>query len=212
MHPSGRVLPVGIAQPMQSCELEQKRQQGGAEEPGLAPLWKGGVEEGKKAGLRSTSNSVEEEEDDVQKVMSQIDKDMSSSDSESDSSSDNENRMEPVQQQSVDRQYGNETDRPSSAPLDMTRTLSDVTPSLAVAPDLPAGKRLHVFLSHSTGDQLAVKRSVVVPLRDVHKMQVVACYHCMEGQQYNDKHIERAMTESCVVVVALSPTYLESQR
>lgn len=222
VHPSGRVLPVGIAQPMQSCELEQKRQQqsGGdsADETDHTSLWKGGgVGEGKRVATThpSTSSSVEEEEEeeDVQKVMSQIETDMSSSDSDSDSSSDDDNRMESLLQQSVDHRYGNETERLPRPPVEMGRTSSDgAPPSVTSIPDLPVGKKLHVFLSHSTGDQQAVKKSIVVPLREVHRLQVVACYHCMEGQQYNDKHIERAMVESCVVVIAISPSYLGSPR
>ena len=223
MHPSGRVLPVGIAQPIQSYEHDPRQT---TEWDSTKPSWREtGGEGGKMEPLqtkgchRSTSSSVDiDDEADVQKVVSELDSD--SSDSESDSSSDDGSGMEPSQQQSMKQQYGNETiaqpvKAKGGALSRVTRTPSTASFSGIPAPtrpSLPAGKKLHVFLSHSTGDQLAVKGSIVVPLRESHAMQVVACYHCMEGKHYNDKHIEQAMGESCVIVVALSPSYVDSQR
>ena len=149
------------------------------------------------------SSSVEvDEEADVQKVISEIE---SSSDSDSDSSSDS--GMESG------RQYGNEVKTDDLRGPQMTRTMSAASLPLASEQALlPPGRKHHVFLSHSTGDQQAVKGNMVAPLRDGYGMKVVACYHCMEGKNYNDRHIEQAMTESCVVVVAISPSYLDSLR
>ena len=231
MHPSGRVLPVGIAQPIQSYEPEPKDPRQTTEwdcTTNIKPPWREEGGEGDetepfetKGCHQSTSSSVGiDDEADVQKVVSELDSDLQSSDSESDSSSDEGSRMEPSLQQNVKQQYGNETiAQPVKA---KGRVVSHVTrpsstASLSVTavptrPTLPAGKKFHVFLSHSTGDQLAVKGSIVVPLRETHTMQVVACYHCMEGKNYNDKHIEQAMGESCVIVTAISPSYVDSQR
>lgn len=170
----------------------------------------------------SSSTSVEVEED-VQKAMSQMETE-SSSESDSESSTedgDDDNGMELSQQPDVKPQYGNETKSAQSfktkaaTAAQMMRTSSSASLPPMAAPSgytLPPGKKLHVFLSHSTGDQNAVKGNIVVPLRETHHMQVIACYHCMEDKQYNDRHIQRAMSESCVVVLALSPSYLDSQR
>lgn len=223
-HPSGRVIPVGIAQPIQSCEHEQ-REPLAAEwdcKTDAKPSWREG-EGGEMDPIRakgyhqstSSSTSVEVEED-VQKAMSQMD-DESSSESDSESSTDDDDGMEPNQQQNVKSQYGNETKSAQSfqtattAQITRTSSSTSLVPALS-GPTVPTSKKLHVFLSHSTGDQNAVKGNIVIHLRDRHHMQVIACYHCMEGKQYNDRHIQRAMAESFVVVVALSPSYLESQR
>ncbi len=81
-------------------------------------------------------------------------------------------------------------------------------------PSLPPGKKFHVFVSHSTGDQQWVREAVVVPLREPpHGLQVAACYHFMpNNSRYNDRAIRSSMAESCVVLVGLSPAYLHSQR
>ena len=224
-HPSGRVLPVGIAQPIQSYEHEPKDSRQTTEWDSTKPSWR---EEGGEGGdmgpfetkgyHQSTSSSADiDDEADVQKVVSELDSD--SSDSESDSSSD-DSGMEPNQQQNMKQQYENEAiaqpvKTKGGALSRVTRIPSTASLSgipVPTRPSLPANKKFHVFLSHSTGDQLAVKGNIVVPLRETHAMQVVACYHCMEGKHYNDKHIEQAMGESCLIVVALSPSYVDSQR
>lgn len=226
------MIPVGIAQPIQSRGNEQKEC--------LAAEWdcktdaKPSCSEGEggeteplrtKGYHQSTSSSTSVEvEEDVQKAMSQMETE-SSSESDSESSTedgdDDDDGMESSQQPDVKSQYGNEPKSAQSfktkgaTAAQMMRTSSTASLPPMSAPSgytLPPGKKLHVFLSHSTGDQNAVKGSIVVPLRETYHMQVIACYHCMEDKQYNDKHIQRAMAESCVVVVALSPSYLDSQR
>lgn len=220
------MIPVGIAQPIQSWESEQKDLAAEWEcKTDAKPLCSEG-EGGETGPLRtkgyhqstSSSSNVEVEED-VQKAMSQMETE-SSSDSESSIEDGDDDGMEPSQQLDVEPQYGNQTKAAQSfkakgAAAQIMRSSS--TASLPPMPvpsghTLPPGKKLHVFLSHSTGDQNSVKGNIVVPLRETHHMQVIACYHCMEDKQYNDKHIQQAMGESCVVVVALSPSYLDSQR
>ena len=223
VHPSGRILPVGIAQPIQSQSVEQRGTQyhdspWASEKTDSAGTtgWKEGGGEGgqtgplvTKPGQRSAAVAVDDEAA-VREVMSQLETDLSSSDSDSDSSSNNEDAdgMDSGLKESLSEGY-------SAGSIAQSLTVPPSSSSLASQPpraSLPASKRHHVFLSHSTGDQLAVKTGIIVPLRDSHSLQVVASYHCMEGNQYNDKHIEKAMAEGCVVVLALSPSYLESPR
>lgn len=224
MHPSGRVLPVGIAQPIQSREHEEKDPM--ADWTDIKPCWKEGeggeTDPFQTKGCHQSTSSSADVDAAVQKVMSQLKSDLSSSGTDSSSSTDDDDDgMESGQQQNKKQQYGIETRNivqsiktkgSTSAQLARTSPSTSLPPIAVLGSSIPPGKKLHVFLSHSTGDQYAVKGNIVVPLREAHGMQVVACYHCMEGPQYNDKHIERAMAESCVVVVALSPSYLESQR
>ena len=209
MHPSGRILPVGIAQPMQSRGQEQQRDDNimmdSNEKTDSGVFWKeedddsGSLETKPEQQKLSVTVDAEEDELAVQEMIDQINTDLSSSDSDSDSSSNDED------------QAGMESGQNTTNIRHKTLGEASLAPP-PTQPTLPINKRHHVFVSHSTGDQLAVKVGVVVPLRDIHKMQVVACYHCMENKQYNDKHISRAMTESCVVVLAISPSYLDSQR
>ena len=219
MHPSGRMLPVGIAQPMQSLELDLRDPQPVADWEGKPrPLWKdeGEGEESESEPLETKPDHQAtegggdvDEEVAVQEVLSQLNADLSSSDSAPSSDDDSEGGMEPNQHHPAN-QYQNETESLGRASAEPNRTplFHEVSGT-----QLPPEKKHHVFLSHSTGDQAAVKNSIVVPLRECRGIKVVACYHCMEhGLQYNDKFIERAMSESCVIVVGLSPSYLESQR
>ena len=78
---------------------------------------------------------------------------------------------------------------------------------------LPPGKKYHVFVSHSTGDQQWARNSIIVPLRDTHGLQVKACYHFMpDTSRYDDRAIQNGMRESCVVCIGLTPGYLSSPR
>lgn len=77
---------------------------------------------------------------------------------------------------------------------------------------LPPGKKFHLFVSHSTSDKDFVREGVIVPLRNKHR-EVLACYHCMpDANCFDDKLINKAMTESCAVMVCISGAYLNSQR
>ena len=95
MHPSGRVLPLGIAQPIQSQELEQKGSLADWDSKSDLKLsWGEGEEEGcgasqQTAGYEQSSSDSGgvEEEAMVQTVMRQLESDSSSSESDSDSSS-----------------------------------------------------------------------------------------------------------------------------
>ena len=219
IHPSGRMLPVGIAQPIQSREEPRDMQPQTLEKS--RPLWKdeGGGEVGEtgpleaKLGHHRAREGVEtDDETAVQEVISQINTGISSSDSSSSSSDDDndeeDGRMEPGQLQNQNLRYQNETTNVTEP-----ETGSNQTQLPQEQTGLPGDKKHHLFLSHSTGDQAAVKNDIVVPLRERQGLKVVACYHCMvQGNQYNDRHIERAMSESCVVLVGLSPSYLDSQR
>ncbi len=69
-----------------------------------------------------------------------------------------------------------------------------------------------VFVSHSTSDHLWVRGNIVVPLREL-KIPVAASYHFMpDASRYDDKAIHGAMADSCMVLIALSPGYLNSGR
>ena len=206
------MLPVGIAQPMQSRELDQPV---GEWEGKTRALWKE-EGEGDETGAMETkpshlSSDVEDEEA-VQKVTNQLDT-LSSSESTPSSDEEEEEDEDESLQPLPTPQYQSE---PEDTHKSTTKDLRKLPPSshedLATT-DLPPGRNHHVFVSHSTGDQAVVKNRIVVPLREMQGLKVVACYHCMEqSSQYNDKYIQRAMRESCVVVVGLSPSYLESQR
>lgn len=218
---------MGIAQPIQNCEHEQ-RELLAAEwdcKTDAKPSWREG-EGGEMDPIRtkgyhqstSSGTSVEVEED-VQKAMSQMEAESSESESESSTDGDDDDGMEPSQHQNVKAQYGNETKSAQSFKCSTTAQIARTSSAASLppvpvpsGPSVPASKKLHVFLSHSTGDQNAVKGNIVIPLREIHHMQVIACYHCMEDKHYNDRHIQRAMAESYVVLVALSPSYLDSQR
>ena len=193
LHPSGRMLPVGIAQPMQSRDHEQREPLSDWDyKTDTKPTWEGEGEGDKTNPLQttvhhqSTSSSVDvDEEVTVQKVMSQMESDSSiSSDSDSDSDSSSDDGRTEVGQQHVKQQYGNVTvdtaqsikDPQKHASAQMMRKSSSA--SLGPVPvsevGIPAGKKHHVFLSHSTGDQQAVKGNIVVPLRESYSMQVTA--------------------------------------
>ena len=78
---------------------------------------------------------------------------------------------------------------------------------------LPPRKKFHLFVSHSTSDKDFVREAVIVPLRDKHKLEVLACYHCMpDANHFDDKTINKAMNESCVILVGISTAYVNSQR
>ena len=223
MHPSGRILPVGIAQPMQSRDLDSRDPQPVADWEGKTrPVWKDegegvGDETGTLETKPSRPSTDVEDEASVQEVMSQLNTGLSSFESnasseEEEEDDENDDEMDSRQQPTLVPQYRNETeDTYGSTAGGERKTLSSHEEFGVI--DLPPGRKHHVFVSHSTGDQAVVKNAIVVSLREVQGMKVVACYHCMEkGSQYNDKHIQRAMAESCVVVVGLSPSYLDSQR
>ena len=221
MHPSGRILPVGIAQPMQSRDLDSRDPQPVADWEGKTrPVWKDegegvGDETGTLETKPSRPSTDVEDEASVQEVMSQLNTGLSSFESNASSEEEddeNDGEMDSRQQPTLVPQYRNETeDTYGSTAGGERKTLSSHEEFGVI--DLPPGRKHHVFVSHSTGDQAVVKNGIVVSLREAQGMKVVACYHCMEkGSQYNDKHIQRAMAESCVVVVGLSPSYLDSQR
>lgn len=94
-----------------------------------------------------------------------------------------------------------------------TREPSSLHPD-PVLPSLPPRMKYHVFVSHSTGDRQWARESIVVPLREPpHNLQVTACYHFMpDSRLYNDRAIRSCMADSCVVLVGLSPAYINSQR
>ena len=78
---------------------------------------------------------------------------------------------------------------------------------------LPWGRKWLVFLSHSTSDKPWVRQHLLVPLRDTMGTPVTASYHYMpDPSRYDDKAIQKNMTNSCLIVIALSPSYVSSER
>lgn len=79
---------------------------------------------------------------------------------------------------------------------------------------LPPGKNWHLFVSHSTSSQDWASAKIVAQLRGPpHHMKVAACYESMpDSSRYDDKEIQSRMRESCVVLIALTQSYLNSQR
>ena len=79
---------------------------------------------------------------------------------------------------------------------------------------LPKGKHWHVFVSHSTADQQWVKENVIIPLRDKPDYkEAVSCSDFMpDSTKYNDQAIHDAMTKSCVILLSLTPAYINSVR
>ena len=70
-----------------------------------------------------------------------------------------------------------------------------------------------MFLSHSTSDQPWVREHLLVPLRDTMGIPVTASYHHMpDPSQYDDKAIQKSMANSCLIIIALSPAYVSSER
>lgn len=77
---------------------------------------------------------------------------------------------------------------------------------------VPGGRKWVVFISHSTGDQALVRNTILVPLREL-QIPVAGSYHYMHsGNVYNNDEIRRAMADSCMVIIALSPSYVASSR
>ena len=79
---------------------------------------------------------------------------------------------------------------------------------------LPVGKKWIVFVSHSTADKVWARERVVVPLRDPpYKKKVAASYHFMpDPSKYDDSGILKDMEKSCVIIIGLSNSYLNSGR
>ena len=79
---------------------------------------------------------------------------------------------------------------------------------------MPDHKKWHLFVSHSTSSQDWARDEVVARLTSApHRMRVAACYQSMpDRSRYNDKEIQSRMRESCVIMVALTPLYLQSGR
>ena len=72
----------------------------------------------------------------------------------------------------------------------------------------------HLFVSHSTSNQDWAQAEMVARLSGPsHLMRVAACYQSMpDDSRYNDKEIHSNMRESCVILIALTPSYLKSGR
>ena len=79
---------------------------------------------------------------------------------------------------------------------------------------LPDNKKWHLFVSHSTSSQDWARDEVIARLTSApHRMRVAACYQSMpDTSRYDIKEIQSRMRESCVIVIALSPQYLNSGR
>ena len=87
-------------------------------------------------------------------------------------------------------------------------------PSASGALPLPANLTWHLFVSHSTSNQDWARTEIVDKLSSPpHHMRVAACYQSMpDSSRYDDKEIHTRMRESCVVLIALTPSYLKSGR
>ena len=80
-------------------------------------------------------------------------------------------------------------------------------------PPLPGGKCWHIFISHSTSDQQWVHKSLIMPLKNEPERKVTASYHFMpDSSCYDDDKIQKAMRESCVIIISLSQKYIDSSR
>ncbi len=87
-----------------------------------------------------------------------------------------------------------------------------LNPSPTGSTGLPGGRQFVVFISHSTGDQAWVRNTLLLPLREL-QIPAVASYHFMSNHgDYDNVMIRKAMTDSCMVIIALSPSYLPSSR
>lgn len=79
---------------------------------------------------------------------------------------------------------------------------------------LPHNKKWHLFVSHSTSSEHWARKEIVAKLSGPpHHMRVAACYQSMpDSSRYDDKEIRTRMRESCVVLIAITPSYLISGR
>lgn len=105
--------------------------------------------------------------------------------------------------QQVERDYGER---------DNQRLLKNTeTERRKYALPLPNGKKFHVFLTHSTSDQDWAESCIVSPLSSMWRVR--ACYQLMpDTTRYDDREIVACMTQSCVIIIGLSPSYLKSGR
>ena len=78
---------------------------------------------------------------------------------------------------------------------------------------LPHNKQWHVFVSHSTGDTPTVEKELISPLRDhPHYLKVASSSNFMVDTSYNNDEIKEAIKRSCVLILAISPSYVHSDR
>ncbi len=81
---------------------------------------------------------------------------------------------------------------------------------LSAMVEVPEGKRCHAFISHSTSDRTWAE-NMVGDLSSNWKVR--ACYEFMpDPSRYEDNDILAYMRFSCVIIVAISPAYLHSNR
>ena len=86
------------------------------------------------------------------------------------------------------------------------------SPGLAPPPWLFPGFRWHVFVTHSTSDRAWTERTLLAPLREAGLRATASGQFMPDASHYDDKAIQTAMGESCVVMVAISKAYNKSPR
>lgn len=81
-----------------------------------------------------------------------------------------------------------------------------------IAVFLPAGKKWHMFVSHSTSDVELVKNVIIEQYEDSTRRVCASCSFMTKDQVYVNTDIKSAMNESCVIMVAISEPYINSGR
>ena len=81
--------------------------------------------------------------------------------------------------------------------------------------NLPYNKDYHVFVTHSTNDIPLVNHNLIDPLNRLpYNFKAVSSSDFREAtsMEYNNDAIRQAMQKSCVIIIGLSETYVNSQR
>ena len=213
-HHTGKLVPVGIAHPLQQQQREEKanlfsssksslrvsghaRASGPLEggEEGNSECSQSAAKKPKLADLSSGRRAEGEtfESDDMASGIADFDLPVLSS-SDSDNEEEQYKFTPPSYSLEEAREEGYELGEEEES---MTR--------------LPAGKEWHMFVTHSTSDIEVVKRQIMEPFSRGPR-KATASYQYMAEGQYDNKAIQAAIRGSCLVLVTVSPPYLNSER